>query len=279
MEASSQPVPRVIEPGRGGWFPSLTEIAQYRDLIYYLARREVTARYAQSAVGVFWAILQPILLAAVFSVFLGQYAKVPSLPDVPYPVFAVSGMVLWLFIAGALHTASGSTVINESLISKVYFPRLIIPLTYLFPALVDFLFAFLVVIATMLLYGVAFHPQLVLVPLIVLVAFGIVLGASLWLSALNVRYRDVHQVVPFMILVGLFISPIIYPDSLVPDSLEAVYALNPVAGLMEAYRWALFATPDTSVLISLIPVAECVLLLITGAAYFQRAERSFADVI
>jgi homopolymeric O-antigen transport system permease protein len=279
MEASSQPAPRVIEPGRGGWFPDLTEIAKYRDLIYYLARREVTGRYAQSAVGVFWAILQPILLAAVFSLFLGHYAKIPSLPDVPYPVFAVSGMVLWLFIAGSLQTASGSTVINESLISKVYFPRMIIPFTYLFPALVDFLFAFAVVIATMLLWGVAFHPQVLLVPVIVLVAFGTVLGASLWLSAVNVKYRDVHQVVPFMIMVGLFISPIIYPDTLVPDSLEALYALNPVAGLMEAYHWALFATPNTSVLVCLVPVAECILLLITGAAYFQRAERSFADVI
>jgi lipopolysaccharide transport system permease protein len=279
MEAASQPAPRVIEPGRGRWFPSLAEITKYRDLIYYLARREVTGRYAQSAVGVFWAILQPILLAAVFSLFLGQYANIPSLPDVPYPVFAVSGMALWLFIAGALHTASGSTVVNESLISKVYFPRMIIPFTYLFPALVDFVFAFLVVIVTMLLYGVAFHPQLLLVPVIVLVAFGIVLGASLWLSAVNVKYRDVHQVVPFMILVGLFISPIVYPDTLIPDNLEALYALNPVTGLMEAYRWALFATPDTSVLVSLVPVAEGLLLLITGAAYFQRAERSFADVI
>jgi lipopolysaccharide transport system permease protein len=279
MEASSQPAPRVIEPGRGRWLPSLAEIAKYRDLIYYLARREVIGRYAQSAVGILWAILQPVLLAGVFSLFLGQYAKIPSLPDVPYPVFAVSGMVLWLFIAGALQTASGSTVINETLISKVYFPRMIIPFTYLFPPLVDFVFAFCVVIGVMLLYGVAFHPQILLVPLIVLVAFGVVLGASLWLSAINVKYRDVHQVVPFMIMVGLFISPIIYPDTLVPDSLEALYALNPVAGLMEAYHWALFGTPDTSALICLVPVVECVLLLLTGAAYFQRAERSFADVI
>ena len=247
--------------------------------MYYLARREVAGRYAQSAVGVFWAILQPVLLATVFSVFLGHLASVPSLPDVPYPVFAVSGMVLWLFISGSLAIASMSTVVNEVLISKVYFPRAIIPFSYMFPPLVDFTFGFLVVIVTMVLFGVGFHPQIVLMPVIVLVAFGVVLGASLWLSALNVKYRDVHQSIPFLIVVGLFISPITYPVTLVPDSLQWLYALNPVVGLLEVYRWALFSPPDSSLLIMLVPVVEGVLLLITGAAFFQRAEQTFADVI
>jgi lipopolysaccharide transport system permease protein len=278
MEASASS-PRVLEPKGGYGLPSLSELWRYRDLVYYLARREVLGRYAQSAAGAFWAILQPVLLAAVFSLFLGNYARVPSLPDVPYPVFVVSGMVLWLFISGALLGGATSTVVNEVLISKVYFPRVIIPFTYLFPPLVDFVFAFGVVIAIMLLYGVALHLQIVIVPVIVLVAFVVVLGAALWLSALNVKYRDVHQVIPFVILVGLFVSPIIYPDTLVPDSLNALYVLNPVVGLMEAYRWALFANSDTSLLVSLIPVAEGILLVFTGAVYFQRAERTFADVI
>jgi lipopolysaccharide transport system permease protein len=279
MEASSQPTPRVIDPERARWFPSLSELARFQDVAYYLARREVMGRYAQTAVGVFWAILQPVLLAAVFSLFLGQYAKIPSLPDVPYPVFAVSGMVLWLSLSGALNTASASLVVNETLVSKVYFPRMIIPFTFMFPALVDLVFGFCVVIVVMLLWGVTFHLQILLVPLIVMVGFAVVLGTSLWLSAINVKYRDVHQVVPFMITVLLFISPIVYPDTLVPDKYEALYALNPVAGLMEAYHWALFAVPGTSVWVCLVPVVEGALLLITGIAYFHRAERSFADFI
>lgn len=271
--------PRVIEPAGGERFPSLSEVWRHRDLVYYLSRREVAGRYKQSAVGVFWAVLQPVLLATVFSVFLGLLAKIPSQPGVPYPVFAVSGMVLWLFISGAIQTASGSTVASESLISKVYFPRVIIPLTGLFPALVDFLVAFVVVLATMLLYGVGFHVQIVLMPVIVLLAFANILGAVLWLSALNVRYRDVQQIVPFITLLGLFMSPITYPFSLVPEGLQPLYALNPVVGLLEAYRWALFGTSDFPVVVILIPVVAGVLLVVTGAAYFQRAERTFADVI
>jgi lipopolysaccharide transport system permease protein len=270
----------VIEPAETRLrLPNFRELWKYRDLMYYLARREVAGRYAQSAVGVFWAVLQPVLLATVFSVFLGHLASIPSLPDVPYPVFAVSGMVLWLFIAGSLAIASTSTVANEALISKVYFPRVIIPFTYMFPPLVDFTFAFLVVIATMLLFGVGFQPQIVLMPLVVLVSFGVVLGAALWLSALNVKYRDVHQALPFTIVLGLFISPITYPVTLVPDNLHWLYALNPVVGLLEIYRWVLFAPPDSSLAIMLVPVVEGVLLLITGAAFFQRAEQTFADVI
>lgn len=279
MEAFSRSTPRVFEAEGGDRFPSLREIWGHRELVYYLARREVAGRYKQSVVGVFWAILQPVLLATVFSVFLGLLAKVPSQPGVPYPVFAVSGMVLWMFISGALSIASMSTVSNETLISKVYLPRVIIPLTYLFPAAMDFAVAFLVVLGAMLIYGVQFHVQIVLMPMVFLLSAATVLGAALWLSALNVRYRDVHQAVPFMILLGLFVSPITYPFHLVPQNLQPLYALNPVVGLMEAYRWTLFGTSDWSVVVILIPVVMCVVLLVTGAAYFQRAERTFADVI
>ena len=279
METSAAS-PRVIESaGAGDRFPSVSEIWRHRDLVYYLARREVSGRYKQSTIGIFWAILQPVLLATVFSVFLGLRANVPSAPGVPYPVFAVSGMVFWLFFSGALSLASASTVANEGLISKIYFPRVIIPLTYLFPALVDFSVAFLVVIGTMLIYGVGFHIQILLMPMIVLVAVGVLLGAALWLSALNVRYRDINQIVPFMILVGLFISPIIYPFKLIPAGLQPVYALNPVVGLLEMYRWALFGSTDWPVIVAVIPVVAGLVLLVSGAAYFQRAERTFADLI
>jgi lipopolysaccharide transport system permease protein len=278
MEVSAA-TPRVIEPDTGSRFPSLTEIWRHRDLVYYLARREVMAAYKQSVVGVFWAILQPILLATVFSVFLGLLAKVPSQPGLPYPVFAVSGMVLWIFIQGAIQTASESTVANEVLISKVYFPRIIIPLTSMFKPAFDFVFAFFVVIGAMLIYGVEFHWQTVFMPAVFLLTAATVFGAALWLSALNVRYRDIQQIVPFLILVGLFISPITYPFELVPENLQPVYALNPVVGLVEASRWALFGTADFSAFVILIPIATSLVLLVSGAAYFQRAERSFADVI
>jgi lipopolysaccharide transport system permease protein len=278
MEASAA-TPRVLEPDTGRRFPSLSEIWGHRDLVYYLARREVLGRYKQSVVGVFWAILQPLLLAIVFSVFLGLLVDVPSQPGVPYPVFAVSGMVLWMFIQGALHSTSQSTVANEILISKIYFPRIIIPLTAICPAALDLVFAFLVVIGAMLLYGVQFHPEILLVPFVFLLSAAVVFGAGLWLSALNVKYRDVHQVVPFLILVGLFISPVTYPLHLVPEHLQAVYALNPVAGLMEAFRWTLFGSSDLSLFVLMIPVVTGLVLLVSGAAYFQRAERSFADVI
>jgi lipopolysaccharide transport system permease protein len=245
---------------------------------YLLSRREVAGRYKQSVVGVFWAILQPLLIATVFSVFLGLLAKVPSQPGVPYPVFAVSGMVLWLFVSGGLQNASLSTVAEGQLISKVYFPRVIIPFAYLVPSVVDFAFGFVVVIAAMLLYGVGLHLQIVLMPLLIAVAFVTVLGATLWLSAVNVKYRDVHHVVPFLILLGLFISPITYPFDLVPDNLQPLYALNPVVGLLEIYRWMLFGTTPSAIVV-LVPMAACIALLFGGAAYFHRAESTFADII
>ena len=279
MTEAAEPAPRVLEPVGGLRFLNLREIWGYRDLIYYLARREVAGRYAQSTIGVSWAILQPVLLAAVFSVFLGLLAKVPSQEGIPYPVFAVSGMTLWLFISGALQTASESTVVNEQLISKVYFPRVIIPFCYMFPPLVDFCAAFLVVVATMLIYGVDLHLQILAVPVIVFVAFSVVMGAVLLLSAANVKYRDVQQVLPFLTLVGLFLSPVTYPFDLVPEALQPLYAVNPAVGLLESFRWALFGTTETPVLILLSPLIAAILLLLAGGAYFQRAELTFADII
>ena len=278
MEASYASRPRVFEPAGGGLFPDLKEIWRQRDLAYLLARREIAGRYRQSVVGVFWAVLQPLLLATVFSVFLGLLAGVPSLEGVPQPVFIVSAMVMWLFIAGALQSASFSTVVNEQLISKVYFPRSIIPLAYVCPATVDFVFAFVIVIGTMLVYGVGLQVQILLMPFLLALAFLTVLGAALLLSALNVRYRDVHQVVPFLILLGLFVSPVTYPPDLVPDHLQPLYALNPVVGLLELYRWMLFGTP-VSAMVTLIGFAVSAATFLIGAAYFHRAERTFADVI
>jgi lipopolysaccharide transport system permease protein len=271
--------PRVVRPAKGFSLPSLRELWDQRDLMYFLARREVSVRYKQSVIGVFWAVLQPLLLALVFSVFFGHLAKVPSEPGVPYAPFAVSGMVLWLFFSGAMSNAAESTVANERLISKVYFPRVIIPLAATCPALIDFCVAFLVVLAAVFVYGIVPPIQIFLMPLLLVVALTTAIGLGLWLSALNVRYRDVHHAIPFVIMLGLFISPITYPFDLVPDSVQAIYAINPLVGVLEAYRWMLFPSAGWPGAIILIPLAASVLLLVTGAAYFQRAERTFADVI
>ena len=270
---------RVVEPQSGWHFPDLGEVWRHRDLLYLLVRRDIAVRYRQSAIGAFWAILQPVSLAVVFAVFLGLLAKVPSAKGIPYPVFAVSGMVMWLFFAGAISKASASTVDSSELIERVYFPRVIIPIASVIPPLVDFAVAFVVVIVTMLIYGIEPSIRILLLPFVVLIALLTALGAGLWLSALHVRYRDVQHVVPFALLLGLFITPITYPFDLVPDKLQPLYSLNPTVGVLEGYRWTLFADFGFPGLVLVIPLVASVVLLITGALFFQRMEATFADLI
>jgi lipopolysaccharide transport system permease protein len=270
---------RVVEPPSGLRFPDLRELWEHRDLIYLLVRRDLAVRYRQSAIGAAWAILQPVLLAVVFSVFLGLLAKVPSAEGIPYPVFAVSGMVMWLFFSEAMSRGSESTVASEALITRVYFPRVIIPLAAVMPQLVDFALGFVVVIGAMLIYGEDPSLRVLLLPGVVLVALTTALGIALWLSALHVRYRDIQHVVPFAILVGLFITPITYPFELVPSALQPLYAVNPLVGVLEGFRWVLFSGFAFPGAILLIPLVASVLLLITGALFFERMETTFADVI
>jgi lipopolysaccharide transport system permease protein len=276
--ADDEPV-RVVEPSSGLRFPDMREVWDQRDLIYLLVRRDISVRYRQSAIGASWAILQPLLLAVVFSVFLGLLAKVPSAKGIPYPVFAVSGLVMWLFFADAMTKASESTVTSEALITKVYFPRVIIPLAAVMPQLVDFALGFLVVVGALLVYGEDPSLRIVLMPVVVLVALTTALGLGLWLSALHVRYRDVKHVVPFAILLGLFLTPITYPFDLVPSALQPLYALNPLVGVLEGYRWVLFDGFPFPGAILLIPFFASLLLVISGALFFERMETTFADVI
>jgi lipopolysaccharide transport system permease protein len=252
---------------------------QFRELVYFLARRDVAIRYKQSAIGVAWVILQPLLLAVVFSVFLGLLAKVPSDYGVPYPVFAVAGLVLWLFFSLAISRASESAVSSGNLISKVWFPRIVIPVAAVLPPAMDFVIAFFVVVATMLVYGVTPAPTIVLMPLMIPLVLAPALGIGIWLAALNVKYRDVGVAVPFLIQVGLFITPIIYPYSLVPANVHALYALNPMVGALELYRWMLFPNAPFPGWLIMVPVVVAAIALVTGCRYFQNAERTFADVI
>lgn len=271
---------RVIESSRRLALPDLHELWEYRDLVYFLARRDVSVRYKQTAIGAVWAILQPLSLALVFSVFLGLLAHVPSRSGIQYPLFALSGMVMWLYFTQALGRTSDSTVSSAELIAKVYFPRMVIPLAAVAPPLIEFAIAFVVVLVAMVIYGHPPHWEILLVPGTMILALATALGCGLWLSALAVRYRDVSLVVPFVIQVGLFVTPIVYPLSIIPHHLQVFYAFNPMVGVLETYRWCLFPElggPAWYVVV--IPILASVILIVTGALYFARSERGFADVI
>ncbi len=270
---------REITPPRGWQVPNLRELWEYRDLAFFLVKRDVSIRYRQTLIGTVWAILQPLLLAVVFSVFLGHYAKVPSGADVPYPVFALTGMTMWLYFSQAMQFASDSTVSSRELIAKVWFPRMIIPVSAVVPPAIDFIPAFVVALIVQLAYGIVPPIQILLVPLLMAVTLVVALGAGLWLSALNVRYRDIRLAVPFLIMVGLFVTPIVYPFDSVPESVQPFYAINPMVGVLETFRWMLFPAAEWPGALILIPLAAAVVLLVTGAWYFARAERDFADVI
>ena len=264
-----------IEPPQGWRLPDFRRLWQYRELAYFMARRDLAVRYRQTAVGALWAIAQPVGFAAAFSLVLGLWGRPPS-GGIPFPVFALAGMTIWLFVTSSLTHIAGSTLANSALISKVYFPRLVIPLAALIPPAVDFLVAFAVLGVAMALWGVAPPPQVVLVPFMVLLAAGTVVGAGLWLSALAVRYRDVQHVVPFALQLGLFLSPVLYQLNLVPDSVQPFYALNPLVGVLEGFRWALLGTSPPGEII-VVPIVTAIVLLTTGVVFFTRAETGFAD--
>jgi lipopolysaccharide transport system permease protein len=260
-------------------FPDLREVWAYRDLLYFLVRRDFLVRYKQSVVGVLWAALQPIGFTVVFSVFLGLLADVPSQSGIPYPLFALVGLTMWLFFAKALQTSADSMVASAGLITKIYFPRILIPLSALISAALDFLVAFVVVLVALFVYGQPPGPEILAVPLVLLLAMVVALGGGLWFAALHVRYRDIQHLLAFLLLAGMFITPIVYPFELVPDNLQALYALNPVVGVLELFRWALFGSMTAPVGVLAITVVTGLILLITGALYFRSAERTFADVI
>jgi lipopolysaccharide transport system permease protein len=267
----------VIEAEHGFTAPNLRELWEFRDLVRLLVRRDVSIRYRQSAVGAAWAVVHPVALAGVFSLFLGRLAKVPSVGDIPYPLFALAGMVMWIYIQQAFARTSESTVASGALISKVYFPRLVLPLVSVVAPAVDFLVAFVVLLCAMLLYGVAPGPQLLLAPFVLALAGATALGLGLWMSAIAVRYRDIAQLVPFLAQVTLFITPIVYAFDLVPTALQPIYALNPIVGVMEAWRWVVFGEVPALPFVVLVPVLVSAVLIVTGAIFFRRAERTFAD--
>lgn len=267
-----------IAPSRGWVSLKLRELWEYRELLYFLVWRDIKVRYKQTALGATWAIIQPFFTMVVFSLFFGHLAKVPS-DGVPYPIFSFAGLVPWTFFANGLSQSSNSLVGSANLITKVYFPRLIVPLASVFSGIVDFVLAFAVLLAMMLYYGLLPSLNALWLPLFVLLALVTSLGVGLWLSALNVEYRDVRYVLPFITQFWLFATPIAYPSSLLHEPWHTIYGLNPMVGVVEGFRWALLRTNTAPGPMIAVSSTAAVIILVTGAFYFRRMERTFADVV
>ena len=268
----------VIEPSRGWAALELGTLWNYRELLYFLVWRDVKVRYKQTALGAAWAILQPVLTMLVFSLFFGKLANIPS-DGIPYPVFAYTALLPWQLFAHALAESGNSLVTNQELVSKVYFPRLVMPLAAVLAGLVDFAIAFVVLLGMMAYYGIAPTTAVVTLPLFVLFACTTALAVSLWLSALNAKYRDVRYTITFLTQFWLFATPIAYPVSLIPENWRILYGLNPMVGVVEGFRWALLGKADALNVSMLVSVIVVILLLVGGLYYFRRMETTIADVI
>ncbi len=276
VSGSDLPV-TYIRPSRGWVSVNLREIWQYRELFYFLVWRDIKVRYKQTALGAAWAIIQPFFTMVVFSIFFGRLAGIPS-DGVPYPVFAFAALVPWTFFANGLTQSANSLVIDQNLIKKVYFPRLAIPTATVLAGVVDFVLAFLVLLGMMLYYGITPTANVVWLPPLLLLALVTSLGVGLWFAALNVQYRDVRYVVPFLVQFWLFATPIAYPSSLLEAPWRTLYAINPMVGVVEGFRWALLGTETAPGPMIGVSAAAALAILVGGALYFRRMEKTFADI-
>lgn len=267
----------IVDPSSGWAALRLGELWAYRELLFFLVWRDVKVRYKQTALGVAWAVLQPLLTMFVFSLFFGRLARMAS-DGLPYPVFNLAGLVPWTFFAFGLNEAATSVVGSRQLITKVYFPRLAIPLATVLAGLVDFAIAFLLLLGVMAWYGIVPGLEALVVIPLVLLAFVTALGVGLWLAALNVQYRDVRYVLPFLTQLWLFATPIVYPSSLVPAAWRPVYGLNPMVGVVDGFRWALLGSAPPGPILAVSTCAALALAL-GGIFYFRRMERAFADIV
>lgn len=268
-----------IRPSRGWSALNLKDLWTYRELVYFLTWRDIKVRYKQAALGVAWAILQPLLTMVIFSVILGKLLGVPTENNIPYPVFSFVALLPWQLFANTLGKSGISLVGNSNLLTKIYFPRLVIPLSAVGAGLVDFLISFVVLAGLMWFYHIPVGWNILWLPLLVLLAMLTALAVGLWLSALNVQYRDVQQMIPFIVQAWFYASPVVYSAGIIPSAKwKLVYALNPMAGVIQGFRWALLGTsaPDASLAVSTLVV---LVLLISGLYFFKRMERSFADIV
>lgn len=268
----------VIQPRKGLFRLDLGSVWNYRELLYFLVWRDVKVRYKQTSIGAVWAVLQPTVTMALFTLIFGRFAKIPS-DGIPYPVFAFTALLPWTYFSQALTQSSNSLVGSSSLVTKVYFPRLLIPLAASLAPMVDLFFSFIVLLVLMTYYHIAPGWGLLALPLFLALAVTTALAVGLWSSAINVKYRDVGHTIPFLVQVWLYASPVAYPVSIVPERWRMLYSLNPMAGVIEGFRWALLGrkTPDFAVMA--VSMAAVLILLLGGIVYFKRMERTFADVI
>jgi lipopolysaccharide transport system permease protein len=271
------PVMRITPPTRW-WILPFGELWDFRELVYFFVWRDIKIRYKQTVIGAAWAVLQPLLMALIFSLVFGRLAHISS-EGLPYLVFSYSGLLPWMYFAASLQNATNTIVENQRVITKVYFPRLALPLASVLSGLVDFAISFVMFVALMIYYGI--HPTLALIwfPAFILLAIVTALGVGLWLSALNALYRDVRYVLPFLVQFWLYASPVAYPASLVPAKWRPLYGLNPMAGVIEGVRWSLTGTTRPPGRLILVSATAALLLLISGLAYFQKVETTVADVV
>ena len=267
-----------IEPSHGWASLKLHEVWAYRELLYFLVWRDVKVHYKQTAIGVGWTILQPLLTMVVFTMIFGHFAKVPS-DGVPYPVFTYAALLPWNLFSGGLNRCTLSLVGSANLITKIYFPRLIVPVSSVISGTIDFAISFVFLLGIMLWYHVVPSWGALALPIFFLLAVVTALAVGLWLSAINVRYRDVGQAIPFLIQVWTFLSPVAYPVSLVPEKWRLLYSLNPMVGVIEGFRWALLGKESPDFLAIAISSVVVLVALMGGLFYFKRVERTFADVV
>jgi lipopolysaccharide transport system permease protein len=269
----------IIEAGRTEsqyW----KDLWRYRELFYFLSWRDILVRYKQTAIGLAWALIRPFLTMVVFTIVFGSLAKLPTEGNAPYPILVFSAMLPWQFFANALAECSNSLIGNANLISKVYFPRLIVPASSVIVSFVDFLISGIILLALMVWYNFVPSWRIVTLPLFILIAFAAAMGAGLWLAALNVKYRDFRYIVPFIVQIGLYVSPVGFSSTIVPAKWRLLYSLNPMVGVIDGFRWAILGGSSKlywpGFTISTVLV---IFLLISGIWYFRKTERTFADVI
>lgn len=267
-----------IQPSSGWRSLGLHELWTHRELVYFFVWRDLKVRYKQTALGAGWAILQPLATMAVFSLFFGRLARMPS-DGIPYPVFSYAALVPWMFFVNALTQGSNSLVGNSHLLTKVYFPRLALPITTLVAGAVDFALSFVGLVALITYYGIPLTMKVLFLPAFLLLAIVTSLGVALWLAAVNVQFRDVRHTVPFLTQFWMFATPIAYPSSLLPEPWRTLFALNPMVGVVEGFRWALLGAQTAPGSMVAVSSAVAIVLLVTGALYFRRMERTFADIV
>jgi len=278
MDKKDKDSKTIIKPTHGWAALNLRDLLLYRELIFFMTWRDLKVRYKQTLLGASWAILQPFLTMVVFSIFFGNLAKVPS-DGVPYPIFSFTALIPWTLFSKALQDASRSLVANSHMITKVYFPRMILPLSSVMAGVVDFLIAFVVLLGMMVFFNIFPTINILALPLFLLLALVTAVGVGLWLSALNVLFRDINYVLPFLTQFWMYLTPVAYPSSMIPSEWQIIYALNPMTGVVEGFRWALLGTGQPPGIMTLVSSITAVVLLISGMFYFRRMERLFADMV